>query len=51
MTNSEPLERCPICNGALLMFRSLNKKCCVDCRTEFDWQLKPNQKPLIQYQR
>jgi protein-arginine kinase activator protein McsA len=51
MNHSEPLERCPKCNGALLHFRSMNKKCCSDCRTEFDWHLKENQRPLIQHQR
>jgi protein-arginine kinase activator protein McsA len=51
MNHSEPFERCPKCNGALLHFRSMNKKCCSDCRTEFDWHLKENQRPLIQHQR
>jgi hypothetical protein len=51
MNSNEPLERCPKCSGGLLLFWSLNKKVCSDCRTEFAWFLSEGQKPLIQHQR
>ena len=42
---------CPLCGARMLLFTSLNLKICVDGCEEFDWHLKPKQKPLIQYQR
>jgi len=46
-----PSRNCPKCGAAMLLFTSLNMKACVDCFAEYDWFLKPKQKPLIQYQR
>lgn len=40
-------KSCPACSCTdLVLLRSLNKKICADCKTEFDWFLDPGQKPL-----
>lgn len=45
-------ECCPACGSeAIVYFSSLMKKMCHDCREEWEWKLKENQKPLVVYQR
>lgn len=51
MTDKIKQNICPRCNAPLLLYRSLFKKQCVDCRTEYEWNLKDKQPPLIKYQR
>lgn len=42
---------CPACGGPLLLFMSLNMKCCNDCRKEYTWLLEDKEKPMVQHQR
>jgi len=38
---------CPNCgNDRLILLRTMNKKCCLDCHTDMDWFLDVNQKPV-----
>lgn len=45
------MKECPKCSGPLARMSSLNLLICVDCRTEYDWLLKPNQPPLVDNNR
>ncbi len=38
---------CPTCGGLLVEFPSTRNKLCVDCYTEYDWELKKGQKSVL----
>lgn len=45
-------DQCPMCGCTVFTrYSSLNLKRCADCAHEWQWLLKPGQKPLVQYQR
>ncbi len=44
-------DKCPLCGKGMLLFFSLRRKACVDCRKEFPWELDKGQQPLIKHQR
>lgn len=37
----------PCCDAPMVAFISLNIKMCWKCRKEYQWDLKPGQKPLF----
>lgn len=37
---------CPLCEGPLVLFTSMNMKICGACKTEFDWNLSAGQKSI-----
>lgn len=43
--------KCPACNGPIMALRSQYKKICYDCGSQFNWELKPGQQPLIKHTR
>lgn len=42
------MTHCPTCRAELVALRSINAKMCSGpCKTMYDWQLAPGQKPLV----
>lgn len=42
---------CPKCGRGLAFFSSFFRKVCYNCKTEYPWELKDKQPPLIVHQR
>ena len=40
-------KTCPTCGGPLVSLMSLNERRCGDCKTIYEWALKPGQKSLL----
>jgi hypothetical protein len=52
LTEATPQNNCCTnCGASMLLLSSLCKKICVDCKIEYEWNLKTNQQHLIKHQR
>lgn len=40
-------NKCTLCGNNLVLFSSINKKYCPDCKIHFDWHLDPGQKSVL----
>jgi len=42
---------CPHCGAPLVSLSSQNLKLCPDCKGQYPWPLKPEQRPIVNSQR